>query len=130
MIGLVIRALALVVPETIRPYPAQHQGTGREKTLGSAVVDYEIGKSCCPSGTDGNVNVCVFERAGITCPKLETAKSSRFFSYTVETDGKRLTVGRPPSSAFFEQASFNITGLTTGFQTGARTPAASTAGGA
>ena len=84
----------------------------------SALVNYEIGKSCCPAKSVGNVNVFVFERAGITCAILESAKSARFFSYTVETDGKRLPVGRAPSSAFFQQASFNIVGLTTGFQPG------------
>jgi hypothetical protein len=130
MIQPVLRALVLVVVATLGPYPAQHQGTGREQTLGSAVfagtkfvphsalVDYEIGKSCCPDKQVGDVDLYVFERAGVTCAKLEAARSARFFSYSIETDGKRLPVGHSPSSSFFQQASFNIIGLTTGFQPG------------
>jgi hypothetical protein len=125
-----LRFLALVAFVTLGPYPAQHQGTGREQTVGSAVfagtkflprsalVDYEVGKSCCPDKMVGDVNVYVFERAGVTCAKLGAARSSRFFSYSVETDGKKLPVGHPLSAVFFQQASFNIVGLTTGFQPG------------
>jgi hypothetical protein len=114
----------------VGPYPAQHQGTGREPTRGSgifagtpfvplsALADYEIGLSCCPSKTVGNVNVYLFERSGVTCPPLESAKSKRFFSYTIETDGKRLPVGRALPASLFQQASFNVVGLTTGFQPG------------
>jgi hypothetical protein len=125
-------ALAALVFVTggLGPYPAQHQGTGREPTGGSgvfagtafvphsALADYEIGLSCCPSKTVGNVNVYLFERSGVTCPSLEAAKSRRFFSYTIETDGKKLPVGRVVPPSLFQQASFNIVGLTTGFQPG------------
>jgi hypothetical protein len=111
-------------------YPPQHQGSGREPTRGSgvfagtpfvphtALADYEIGLSCCPSKTVGNVNVFLFERAGVTCGSLEAARSNRFFSYTLETDGERLPVGRLVPAGLFQQASFNIVGLTTGFQPG------------
>ena len=114
----------------VGPYPAQHQGMGREPTKGSgifagtpfvprsALADYQIGLSCCPSKTVGNVNVYLFERRGVTCSSLEAAKSKRFFSYTLETDGKRLPVGRVVPGSVFQQASFNILGLTTGFQPG------------
>ncbi len=125
-----VRALVLAVAVTLAPYPAQHQGSGREPTRAtvvfagtnfrphSALVDYEIGASCCPATTVGNVNVFVFEHAGVACSKLDAAKSARFFSYTIETDGKRLPVGHPPPTAFFQQASFNVLGNTTGFQPG------------
>jgi hypothetical protein len=82
------------------------------------LVDYEIGASCCPQGTVGNVNVYLFEHVAVTCRGLEAAKSHRFFSYTIETDGKRLAVGKAVSAEVFQQASFNIVGLTTGFQPG------------
>jgi hypothetical protein len=123
--------VALVVAVvSVGPYPAQHQGAGRQPTAGtgvfagtsfvprSALADYEIGLSCCPSRTVGDVNVFLFERSGVTCRSLEAAKSRRFFSYTVETDGKKLAVGRVIPDSAFQQASFNIVGLTTGFQPG------------
>jgi len=112
------------------PYPAQRQGSGREPTAGScifagtrfvpgsALSDYEIGLSCCPAKTVGNVNVFLFERRGVTCRLLDVAKSKRFFSYTVETDGKKLPVARVTPTGLFQQASFNVVGLTTGFQPG------------
>jgi hypothetical protein len=112
------------------PYPAQHAGAGREPTAGtgifagttfvprSALVDYEIGDSCCPSKKVGQVNVFLFEQKGVRCAGLESAKNKRFFSYTVETDGKKLPVGRTPPDSWFQQASFNVVGLTTGFQPG------------
>jgi hypothetical protein len=112
------------------PYPQQRAGSGGEPTRGSgvfagtsfvprsALVDYEIGLSCCPSTRVGNVNMYLFERSGVTCRSLEAAKSRRFFSYSVETDGKKLPVGRVVPASVFQQASFNIVGLTTGFQPG------------
>lgn len=123
-------ALLVSVAVGLGPYPAQHQGSGREPTEGSgvfagtrfvprsALADYEIGLSCCPSKSVGNVDVFLFERAGVTCRGLEAARSNRFFSYSVETDGKRLPVGRVVAAGFFQQASFNVVGLTTGFQPG------------
>jgi hypothetical protein len=123
-------ALVGVVAAGLGPYPAQHQGSGREKTAGSgifagtrfvprsALSDYEIGPSCCPQKTIGEVNVFLSERPSVTCRSLEAAKSKRFFSYTVETDGNKLPTGRVAPSSFFQQASFNIVGLTTGFQPG------------
>jgi hypothetical protein len=125
-------AVVLVVSVVVGvgPYPAQHQGSGREPTAGSgvfagtrfvprsALTDYEVGLSCCPDKTVGNVNVFLFERPGVTCRSLEAAKSKRFFSYTVETDGEGLPVARVVPSGLFQQASFNIVGLTTGFQPG------------
>jgi hypothetical protein len=121
--------LALVLLAVPAPYPAQHAGAGKEPTNAagifagsryvarSALVDYEVGLSCCPQKTVGQVNVFLFEQAGIGCAKLENAKYKRFFSYTVETNGKKLPLGRAPES-FFQQASFNVVGLTTGFQPG------------
>jgi len=131
MIGCV-KALALIVLALAAapPYPAQHQGSGKEPTAGkgtfagtpfvprSALADYEIGLSCCPDKTVGDVTVYLFERARITCAALETAKSRRFFSYEVETNGKKAPVGRAVPGSFFQQASFNVIGLTTGFQPG------------
>lgn len=124
-------ALALLVfTSAPGPYPVQHEGSGKEPTAGrgifadtgfvphSALVDYELGASCCPQKTVGQVNVFLFESPGVRCATLERAKGKRFFSYTVETDGKKLPVGRPPSAAWFQQASFNVVGLTTGFQPG------------
>jgi hypothetical protein len=123
-------ALVVTVAAGLGPYPAQRQGSGREPTAGggifagtrfvprSALSDYEIGLSCCPDKTVGNVNVYVFERPGVTCRSLEAAKSNRFFSYTVETDGKKLPVASVTPTGFFQQASFNVVGLTTGFQPG------------
>jgi hypothetical protein len=112
------------------PYPAQHGGAGSEPTNASgifagtgfvarsALVDYELGASCCPKSTVGQVNVYLFERAGVSCATLEGAKDKRFFSYTVETDGKSLAVGRIAPASLFQQASFNVIGNTTGFQPG------------
>jgi hypothetical protein len=112
------------------PYPSQHQGAGAEPTKGSgvfagtafvprsALVDYELGASCCPQGIVGNVNVFLFEAPHVTCASLEAAKSKRFFSYTVEADGKKVPVGRQPPAKWFQQWSFNIVGLTTGTQFG------------
>ena len=120
----------IAIAAAVGAYPAQHQGTGKQPTTAtgtfagkpfvahSALVAYDVGKSCCPEKTIGNVDVFLFERAGISCAKLEAAKSARFFSYTVEADGKRLPVGRTVPSSFFQQASFNVVGLTTGFQPG------------
>jgi hypothetical protein len=120
----------LLLASTPGPYPPQHAGSGREPTAGagtfastkfvahSALVDYELGASCCPSKTIGEVNVYVFEARGVRCATLERAKGKRFFSYTIETDGKRLPVGRMPPDAWFHQASFNVIGVTTGFQPG------------
>jgi hypothetical protein len=124
--------VALVVSVVIGfgPYPAQHQGSGHEPTAGSgvfagtrfvprsALADYEIGLACCPQGKVGNVNVYLFEQGGVSCRSLEAAKSKRFFSYSVETDGKTLPVGRVIPAGLFQQASFNVVGLTTGFQPG------------
>jgi hypothetical protein len=122
--------LALVLLAVPGPYPAQHQGAGKEPTKASgifagtafvarsALVDYEVGASCCPQGTVGQLNVYLFEQAGVSCAKLEQAKGRRFFSYTVETDGKTLPVGRNAPSSLFQQASFNVVGKTTGFQPG------------
>lgn len=112
------------------PYPAQHAGSGREPTSASgifagkpfvarsALVRYELGLSCCPSKTVGDVDVYLFEQKGITCRTLEAARYHRNFSYSVEADGKALPVGRPVPDSFFQQASFNIVALTTGFQIG------------
>jgi hypothetical protein len=112
------------------PYPAQQQGAGREPTTArgifagtvfvahSALVDYELGTSCCPHKTVGQVNVYLFERPAVGCASLEQAKGNRFFSYTVETDGNKLPVGHVVPARLFQQASFNIVGLTTGFQPG------------
>ncbi len=124
-------ALPLVVfAAALGPYPAQHAGTGREPTAGtatfagtpfvprSALVRYELGASCCPQKTVGQLNVYVFERAGVSCATLDAARSQRFFAYQVETDGKKLPVGHAPAAAWFQQASFNVVGLTTGFQPG------------
>jgi hypothetical protein len=124
--------VALVVSAAVGlgPYPAQHQGSGHQPTAGSgifastkfvprsALADYEIGLSCCPQGQVGNVNVYLFERAGVPCHQLDAAKSHRFFSYSIETDGRRLPVGKVVPAGVFQQASFNIVGLTTGFQPG------------
>jgi hypothetical protein len=127
MRALVLAALLATVPG---PYPAQHEGSGHEPTGGkgtfagtafvprSALVDYELGASCCPQKTVGQIHVFLFERRGVTCASLEQARSKRFFSYEVETDGQRAPVGRPVPSSFFQQASFNVVGLTTGFQPG------------
>jgi hypothetical protein len=112
------------------PYPAQHQGGGSEPTAGrgvfagtpfvprSALVDYELGASCCPQSTVGQVNVFLFEAPKVTCGTLEAAKAKRFFSYTVETDGKKVPVGERPPVKWFQQWSFNVVGLTTGTQFG------------
>ena len=120
----------LVAAVGVGSYPVQRQGSGREPTAGggifagtafvpdSALADYETGLSCCPSTTVGNVNVFLFERSGVTCRSLEAARSKRFVSYTVETDGRKLPVGRVVPGSFFQQASFNVVGLTTGFQPG------------
>jgi hypothetical protein len=117
---------------TGKPYPAQHQGSGREPTAlsgifagtpfvpRSALVRYEIGPSCCPTKTIGEVDVYLFEARGVTCKKLDDARYHRNFSYSVEADGKALPVGRAVPDSFFQQASFNVTGLTTGFQIGIR----------
>jgi hypothetical protein len=122
--------LVVLVAVGLGLYPAQHQGSGREPVQAggvfagtafvahSALADYEVGLSCCPSKTVGNVNVFLFERAGVTCRGLEAARAERFFSYEVETDGKRLPVGRVVPGNLFQQASFNVVGLTTGFQPG------------
>ena|SRR5579862_6833765 len=122
--------LLLAVLAAPGPYPAQHAGRGSEPTgatgifagtgfvARSALVDYELGASCCPQGTVGQVNVFLFEHAGVRCATLEQAKDRRFFSYTVETDGKALPIGRDAPASLFQQASFNIVGLTTGFQPG------------
>jgi hypothetical protein len=122
--------LVLILLAVPGPYPAQHQGSGKEPTSASgifagspfvarsALVDYELGASCCPAKTVGQVNVFLFEQAGVRCATLEQAKDKRFFSYTVETDGKKLPVGRVAPDNLFQQASFNIVGLTTGFQPG------------
>jgi hypothetical protein len=122
--------LALLLLAAPGPYPAQHQGVGKAPTkasgifagtafvVRSALADYEIGASCCPQGTVGQVNVYLFEQGGVGCAKLEQAKDRRFFSYTVETDGKALPVGRVAPSSLFQQASFNVVGATTGFQPG------------
>ena len=113
-----------------QPYPAQHEGSGREPTriagvfagsrfvAHSALVRYEIGLSCCPSKTIGDIEVYLFESRGVTCKTLEAAKSRRFFTFAVEADGKKLPVGRPVPGSFFQQASFNVPGLTSGFQIG------------
>jgi hypothetical protein len=115
-----------------QPYPAQHEGSGREPTriagvfagspfaAHSARVRYEIGASCCPARTVGDVEVYLFEERGVTCKTLEAAKRRRFFTFTVEADGKQLPVGRPVPRSFFQQASFNVPGLTSGFQIGTR----------
>lgn len=123
---------ALVLAAAPGPYPAQHEGSGSQPTAGagvfagtpfrarSALVRYELGASCCPSRTIGEVSVYVFEQAGVRCATLDPARSTPFFSYTVETNGAKLPVGRPLGSSFFQQASFNVIGLTTGFQPGVR----------
>lgn len=128
MLRLLLLAAALA--SAPGPYPSQHAGTGREPTAGtgtfagttftprSALVRYELGASCCPQKTVGELTVYLFERAGVTCSGLEAAKSRRFVSYEVETDGRALPVGKPPPSSWFQQASFNVPGLTTGFQIG------------
>ena len=115
-----------------KPYPSQHQGTGREPIAASgtfagsrfvarsAVVRYEIGLSCCPSKTIGEVDVYLFETKDVTCKTLDDSRSKRNFSYSVEANGKALPVGRPAPSSFFQQASFNVVGLTTGNQVGIR----------
>jgi hypothetical protein len=125
-----LAVLAAAVAVAPGPYPAQHQGAGHATIEGrgvfagtafvprSALVDYELGKSCCPDKTVGEVTVYLFEAPGVGCSKLEQAKGKRFFSYEVETDGKKLPVGRAAPAKFFQQASFNIVGLTTGFQPG------------
>jgi hypothetical protein len=122
--------LALILLAVPGPYPAQHEGSGKEPTSASgtfagtpfvarsALVNYELGASCCPKSTVGQVNVFLFEQTGIRCATLAQAKYKRFFSYTVETNGKKLPVGRVTPASFFQQASFNIVGLTTGFQPG------------
>jgi hypothetical protein len=122
--------LALMLLAVPGPYPAQHEGSGKEPTRASgtfadtsfvarsALVDYESGPSCCPQKTVGQVNVFLFEQASVRCATLEQAKHKRFFSYTIETDGKKLPVGRATPASLFQQASFNIVGLTTGFQPG------------
>ena len=128
MLRVLLAAALLAGPGA---YPAQHEGTGREPTAGqgvfagtsfvprSALVDYELGASCCPQKTVGTVNVFLFEQPGVRCAKLEAAKYKRFFSYSVETNGKKLPVERKPAAKWFQQASFNVVGLTTGFQPGA-----------
>jgi hypothetical protein len=114
------------------PYPSQHQGEGHERTAvagifagtrfvpRSALVRYEIGLSCCPSKTIGDVQVDLFEKPGLSCKTLDDAKDRRFFTYSVESNGKALPVGHAVPDSFFQQASFNVTGLTTGFQIGTR----------
>ena len=124
-------ALALpLVAAALGPYPSQHEGTGAEPTSGagifagtafkphSALARYELGVSCCPSKQIGQLDVYLFERAGVTCAKLDDARSQRNVSYTVETSGKKVPVGHPPPGSLFQQASFNVTGVTTGFQVG------------
>jgi hypothetical protein len=130
MVRLSAVVLVAWVAVGLGPYPAQHQGSGREPTTGSgifagtrfvprsALADYEIGLSCCPEKTVGNVNVFLFERSGVACRSLEAARSKRFFSYTVETDGRKLPIGSVVPAGLFQQASFNVIGLTTGFQPG------------
>jgi hypothetical protein len=125
-----VKAIAAVLLVVAAGYPAQHAGSGSEPTKAagifagkpfvarSALVAYDVGKSCCPEKNVGNLDLYLLERAGVTCAKLEDAKSHRFFSYTVEADGKQLPVGKPVPSSFFQQASYNIVGLTTGFQIG------------
>ena len=122
--------MALLVLAAPGPYPAQQQGTGSEPTTASgvfagtafaarsALVDYELGASCCPRTTVGQVNVYLFEQRGVSCAALEQAKSKRFFSYTIETDGSKLPLARAVPARLFQQASFNVVGLTTGFQPG------------
>jgi hypothetical protein len=112
-------------------YPAQHEGAGKEPTAGggifagskyaahSTLVRFEIGASCCPSKTIGDLNVYVFEQSGIDCRHLDNARYKRNFSYTVESNGKKVPVGKPIPGSWFEQASFNERGVTTGFQPGA-----------
>jgi hypothetical protein len=115
-----------------QPYPAQHEGSGHEPTriagvfagsrfvARSALVRYEIGLSCCPSKTIGDVVVYLFEARGVSCRTLDDAKDRRFFTFTVQADGRKLPVRRPVPASFFQQASFNIPGLTSGFQIGTR----------
>jgi hypothetical protein len=129
MKGLAVVAAAALAAAP-GPYPAQHEGTGTQRLAGagifagstfvphSALVDYELGASCCPQGTVGQVNVFLFETGGVRCATLEGAKGRGFFSYTIETDGKKLPVGRAVPSSLTQQASFNVVGLTTGFQPG------------
>jgi hypothetical protein len=122
--------LTVVVLAALGPYPAQHEGAGKEPTTAtgifagtqfvprSALADYELGASCCPQKTVGQVNVYLFEQPGVGCGNLEKAKGKRFFSYTLETDGKTLPAGRVAPASLFQQASFNVVGSTTGFQPG------------
>lgn len=113
-------------------YPAQHAGSGREPTKAagtfagkpfvarSALVRYEIGLSCCPSKTIGEVVVYLLQQQNVTCKRLDDARSEPNFSYSVDADGKALPVGRAVPDSIFQQASFNVVGLTTGFQIGIR----------
>ena len=126
---VLVAAFALALAP-VPPYPAQHAGTGAQRLVGgglfagtaftarSAVVDYEIGASCCPAKQIGEVDVYVFEQPGVRCATLNEATHHRFFSYTVETDGRPVPIGEPVSAGHFQQASFNVVGLTTGFQAG------------
>lgn len=130
---LLVALATLALTAAPGPYPSQHQGSGAEPTAGSgvfagtsfaphsALVDYELGSSCCPQKTIGEVTLYLFEAPKVTCGTLEAAKSKRFFSYTVETDGKKVPLGRKPPSPWFQQWSFNVVGLTTGFQFGSTT---------
>jgi hypothetical protein len=133
VVAMGLSAVAVLAAGVSATYPPQIAGHGVERTAGmgvfadtpfhprSALVDYETGRSCCPEGTVGDVSVYLFERSGVRCRSLEAAKSRRFFSYEVQTDGRPVPVGRPFSlSSFFQQASFNVVGLTEGVQSGAR----------
>src|SRR5262249_16573277 len=123
-----LRLLARLAAAAVGPYPPQHEGPGKEPLLGggtfagtqyaarSALVRYEIGNSCCPAKKIGQLNVYVFDTPGVTCVRLDSARSRRFFSYTVETNGKAVPVGKRIPNTWFQQASFNVVGLTTGFQ--------------
>jgi hypothetical protein len=86
--------------------------------VGVSLHRIDDGRASCPRSTVGQVNVYLFEHPGVSCTTLEQAKDERFFSYTVETDGKMLPVGRIAPASLFQQASFNVIGNTTGFQPG------------